>query len=335
MVVRVKLPKRQRRRKNIKLCLRILSLSCVLLGGSLFFWEEGVKRVDYPKPVTTTNIQVYDTERQILMSMDLEEYLIGVVAAEMPASFQLAALQAQAVAARTFAMSRIANPSAKVQAFHPEAQITTSPEICQAWISEEEQKRRWGNNYAMYRQKITEAVQSTCGQVLTWQGELAEPLYHASCGGGNTEAAVNVWGNHVPYLVSVACNHPQDKHSQAETVFTLQEFSQKLQLEDEAMVGNFGDFIAVLSRTAAERVEKIRVGSRIMTGGQLRSLLGLKSSQFTYQIEGNSIIFHTNGYGHGVGMCQHGADYYAEQGYAYQQILAYYYPGTAILSLPI
>ena len=195
---------------------------------------------------------------------------------------------------------------------------------------EEEQQRRWGKGYETYHQKVVEAVQTTRGQVLTWQGELAEPLYHASCGGGSTETAVNVWGNHVPYLVSVACNHPQDKHSQEETVFTLQEFSQKVQLENEAAVGSFGEFIAVLSRTAAERVEKIRIGSKIMTGGQLRSLLGLKSSKFTYQIEDDVIIFKTDGYGHGVGMCQHGADYYAEQGYDYQQILAYYYPGTTV-----
>ncbi|MBR6756559.1 MAG: stage II sporulation protein D [Peptococcaceae bacterium] len=330
MVARVKLPKKQRRRKTIKLYLRVLMFSFVFLGSGIWLYEESGKLLEYTKPVNTTTIQVYDMERNILMSMDLEEYLVGVLAAEMPASFHLSALQAQAVAARTFAMSRIKNPSMKVQTFHPEAQITTSPEICQAWISEEEQRRRWGNSYEIYRQKVAEAVQTTCGQVLTWQGELAEALYHASCGGGNTEAAANVWGNHVPYLVSVACNHPQDKHSQEETVFTWQEFGQKLQLENEVSVGNFGDFISVLSRTAAKHVEKIRVGNRIMTGGQLRSLLGLKSSQFTYQIKEDSIIFKTEGYGHGVGMCQHGADHYAKQGYDYQQILAYYYPGTVV-----
>jgi len=113
MVARVKLPKKQRRRKTIKLYLRVLMFSFVFLGSGVWLYEESGKLLEYTKPVNTTTIQVYDMERNILMSMDLEEYLVGVLAAEMPASFHLSALQAQAVAARTFAMSRIKNPSMK------------------------------------------------------------------------------------------------------------------------------------------------------------------------------------------------------------------------------
>lgn len=277
------------------------------------------------------NIRVYDVEQQKLIEMDLEQYLIGVVAAEMPASFGETALEAQAVAARTFAANRIAHPNAKVQELDPQAQITTSPNICQAWISQQEQENRWGQNYATYHNKIVQAVDATRGQVLTWQGQLAEPLYHASCGGGSTEAAVNVWGNEVPYLTSVTCNHPADKHSGEETVFTLADFSARVGADTSAVpAGAFQDYITVLARTAAQRVQEIRIGDTVLTGGQLRTALGLKSSQFTYRIDDGKITFTTEGYGHGVGMCQYGADYYAKQGYSCQEILQHYYPGTEL-----
>ncbi len=277
-------------------------------------------------------IRVFNTETEELMTIGLEEYIVGVVAAEMPASFELDALKAQAVAARTYALNRIQNPSSKVTALHPDAQITTSPEICQAWISEDTQRNRWGSNYDKWHSKIQQAVTETAGEVLQYDGALIEPVYHASCGGGYTEDVVNVWGTAKPYLISVPCNHPADKHSNTTLTLTLKEFSDKLNLQGAVAAGAMGaqNYIRVTQKTDADRVVELRIGDQIIRGGTLRSALGLKSTLVSWSVDGRNIIFTTNGYGHGAGMCQHGADYYAKQGYDYWQILAHYYPGTEL-----
>ena len=277
-----------------------------------------------------SRLTVYNVETSQLMALDLEQYLVGVVAAEMPASFEIEALKAQAVAARTFTVSRMENPNPNVTALDAQAQLSTSPETCQAWISEEEQQARWGKQYKTYHRKIVQAVAETTGEVLRYDGALIEPLYHASCGGGRTENAEDVWGNAKPYLVSVSCNHPADPHTQQQTTMTLQEMEQKLGVSDAAAAGAFGDFIQLVSSTASNRVKSLRVGDKIFSGSQLRSALGLKSALISWTIDGDQITFTTNGYGHGVGLCQYGANYYAEQGDSYQKILARYYPGTQL-----
>ena len=274
-------------------------------------------------------VRVYNTETQELMTMDLEEYLVGVVSAEMPASFHMEALKAQAIAARTFAISRMQHPSPKVTALHKDAQLSTSPETCQAWIGEETQRNRWGDQYTKYHKKIVRAVAETAGEVLCYEGTLIEPLYHASCGGGLTEAAVDVWGNEKPYLVSVACNHPDDPHTQQTVTMSLQEMRQRLGIGTTAG----STTIQLLSSTASNRVKTVRIGEKQFTGIQVRNLLGLKSTLFRWDIHGTQVTFTTNGYGHGVGMCQYGADYYGAQGQSYRQILQRYYPGTEITKI--
>lgn len=280
-----------------------------------------------------TTICVYDTEKDKLMQLDLEEYLVGVVAAEMPAAFEPEALKAQAVAARTFAVNRMLHPHANVTALHPDAHITTSPETCQAWIDEATQKERWGSSYVQWHNKIEQAVSETAGEVLYYNGALIEPVYHASCGGGYTEDAEAVWGSARPYLVSVACNHPADSHSNEVTTIGLQEFSDKLHLPDAVaagtMIGN-GSYMEVVHRTASGRIKEVRIGGTVYRGSALRSALGLKSLLLDWTIQGDTIVFTTNGYGHGVGMCQHGANYYAEQGNDYRRILGHYYSDAEV-----
>lgn len=339
VVVRIQPPQQRRLRHKLRRRMQTLLLCFLVCAGGLYWVSlppAEREQADRPHPVPVEIqsgklIRVYHVETATLQEMDLEQYLIGVVAAEMPAGFDEEALKAQAVAARTFAVSRMEHPNTKVTALHPDAQITTSPEICQAWISDEEQKNRWGNHYDTYHNKIAEVVQATAGQVLTYEDQLIEPLYHASCGGQSTEDVKNVWGNAVPYLVSVPCQHGMDKHTQEESVFTLAEFSQKVGLDaDSIPAGSFQDYIQILSSTAANRVREIRIGDTVLTGAKLRNALGLKSTLFTYDISDGKISFRTNGYGHGVGMCQYGADYYAQQGYDYQEILSHYYPGTKL-----
>lgn len=335
MVTQIRSPHRERLRRRRKRRSRLTWLAIILCGFALYCAAGLLDGLPVPESALHSGkmVRVYNMETAQLMKLDLEQYLVGVVAAEMPASFDVEALKAQAVAARTFAVSRMERPNPNVTALHPQAQLSTSPETCQAWISEEEQRARWGRQYRAYHRKVVQAVAATAGEVLRYDGALIEPLYHASCGGGRTENAEEVWGNAKPYLVSVSCNHPADPHTQQQTTMTLQEMERRLGVSNAAAAGAFGDFIQLISSTASDRVQSLRVGDKIFTGSQLRSALGLRSALISWKIQGDEITFTTNGYGHGVGMCQYGANYYAEQGDGYQKILARYYPGTQLGSI--
>ena len=332
MVTRIRSPRTERLRRNKKRRSRLTWLTVALCCIVLYCVAGKIDSLPEPEPELNSGrtVQVYNMETHKLMALDLEQYLVGVVAAEMPASFDLEALKAQTVAARTFTVSRMSNPNPKVTALDAKAQLSTSPETCQAWISETEQKKRWGKHYKDYHHKIVQAVATTAGEVLRYDGDLIEPLYHASCGGGKTEDAEAVWGNAKPYLVSVACNHPADPHTEQKTTMSLQEMEQKLGVNETAAAGSFGEFMQLLSSTASDRVKQLRVGDKTFSGGQLRSALNLKSALISWTIDGDQITFTTNGYGHGVGLCQYGANYYAQQGDKYQKILTRYYPGTQL-----
>jgi stage II sporulation protein D len=269
-------------------------------------------------------INVYNTETEKLMQLEMETYIAGVVAAEMPASFELDALKAQAVAARTFALKRMNTPNSNVTALYPKAQITTSPATCQAWISDDEQRERWGKDYIKWHQKIIQAVTETAGEVLCYDGVLIDPVYHASCGGSATESAEYVWGNAKPYLVSVPCNHPADQHSGVTMAISQAELMEKLDLQSNAVN------VIAEERTPSNRLKTMLVGDNTIRGSELRNALGLKSTLIDWRIVDSQMIVTTNGYGHGVGMCQNGADYYAQLGYNYQQILQHYYRGAVV-----
>ena len=269
-------------------------------------------------------INVYNTETEKLMQLEMETYIAGVVAAEMPASFELDALKAQAVAARTFALKRMNVPNSNVKALHSDAQISTSPTTCQAWISDDEQRERWRKDYTKWHQKIIQAVTETAGEVLCYDGVLIDPVYHASCGGGATESAEYVWGNAKPYLVSVPCNHPADQHSGVTMAISQAELMEKLDLQSNAVN------VIAEERTPSNRLKTMLVGDNAIQGSELRNALGLKSTLIDWRIVGNQMIVTTNGYGHGAGMCQNGANYYAQLGYNYQQILQHYYRGAVV-----
>jgi stage II sporulation protein D len=269
-------------------------------------------------------INVYNTETEKLMQLEMETYIAGVVAAEMPASFELDALKAQAVAARTFALKRMNVPNSNVKVLHSDAQISTSPTTCQAWISDDEQRERWGKDYIKWHQKIIQAVTETAGEVLCYDGVLIDPVYHASCGGGATESAEYVWGNAKPYLVSVPCNHPADQHSGVTMAISQAELMEKLDLQSNAVN------VIAEERTPSNRLKTMLVGDNAIQGSELRNALGLKSTLIDWRIVGNQMIVTTNGYGHGAGMCQNGANYYAQLGYNYQQILQHYYRGAVV-----
>jgi len=285
-----------------------------------------------------TAINVFNHKTGKLMRMDLEEYVQGVVAAEMPASFELEALKAQALAARTYAYKRMIKPDERVKKLHPEADVVTDHTICQAWVSNDELKERWGFwDYRKYKSKIVKAVQATKGKILVYDQQIIDPVYHASCGGGRTENSGEVWNHNFPYLTSVACISHEDKHYRDTKTIPMRNIDVALgtnlaAIPASKLMGS-SSYIKVLEATGAGRVKSINIGGKIYSGVEIRTKLGLKSTWFNWQINENSITFITRGYGHAVGMCQYGANQFAKSGKTYEQIVKHYYQGIEIIQL--
>lgn len=250
------------------------------------------------------------------LTIELEEYIIGVVGAEMPASFNKEALKAQAVLARTYALKSIKNNT----------RLTDSSST-QNYKSVDELKNMWNTSFNTYYQKIVSAVNETKGIVLTYKGDLIEAVYH-STSNGKTEDAVNVWGNSFPYLVSVESNYDNTNPSFLKDQFiSYAEISNKL-----SMNINIDTNFEILSKTIGDRVDVIKINDVSYSGVEVRSLLGLRSADFSIIKNENGVVFQTKGYGHGVGMSQYGANGMAKNGYNYSQILSHYYPKTTLKS---
>lgn len=267
--------------------------------------------------------------------MPLEEYLVGVVAAEMPAEFHPEALKAQAVAARTYVLRRLKSYGGSGCPKHPEADICTDPTCCQGWLGRADLQRLWGLfSYPSYREKIADAVAATTGLVIMYDHELIDPVYHASCGGLGTEDAEAVWGNAVPYLKHVACRFDENPpHAGEEKAFSLAELGQRLGLE-VSVPASQGLDLAVISRTTTGRVKELRAGRTTLAGTEVRKRLGLNSTSFTWRLENGKVVFTTYGNGHAVGLCQYGANGLAKQGKDFRAILEYYYTGVEIAPPP-
>jgi stage II sporulation protein D len=220
----------------------------------------------------------------------------------------------------------------------PDADVSTDPENSQAWISVSQMRQRWGVLYfGYYYGKVTAAVRDTAGEVITYRGQLIDPVYCASCGGLGTEDAVDVWGHDVPYLRGVACNwDPPSQQQPVATVFTCASLFRRLDIRQKAVPTGAGlrGLVRILDRTARGRVKDLKVAAETFKATDLRKLLGLRSTDFTVKEEGGKVIFKTRGYGHAVGMCQWGAQGMALQGEGYQEILTYYYQGAQVVRWP-
>lgn len=262
-----------------------------------------------------------------IVTMDMQEYLVGVVAAEMPASFDSEALKAQAVAARTYAMYCAAG------AKHGEAQVCTDYACCQAWHSDEALRQNWGGEYDAYIQKIRQAVEATAGQYLTYEGQPVFAAFHSSSAGA-TEDCGQVW-NPSPYLVSVSS--PETAEDVPNYVSLVEctplDFRDTLlYAHPEAdFTGDESTWIGEISLDQSGRVASAVLGGVSMEGTELRRLFSLRSTAFSLVYTDGVFRFTVTGYGHGVGMSQYGANVMARQGETYTGILAHYYPGTVLV----
>lgn len=255
----------------------------------------------------------------VMQTMNLEEYLVGVVLAEMPAEFEMEALKAQAVVARTFAQKAL-HTGGK----HGDGSICTTPSCCQGYLSEEEYLA--GKESQEGLDKIRAAVVSTTGMVLTYQGELIEATYFSSSG-GYTEDAAAVWGSSYPYLVAKMSPEELGENSEDTKAFSQAYLEDLLHIEmGEDPQAWFTDW----KRTSGGGVESVVIGDRKFTGTELRKKLELRSTLFYVTQEHGVIFFHTKGFGHRVGMSQFGADTLAVAGKTCEEILTYYYTGTKL-----
>lgn len=304
-----------------------------------------------PEPV----IAVWHGAVDEVSHMQLEEYVRGVVAAEMPTHFHPEALKAQAVAARTYALRRIEGDLRLSE--RPEAHVSSDYRVHQAWISRDDFLTQWGPQEGVARWcRVAAAVDATRGVVLTSGGQLVEALYH-STSGGHTEDAARYFQTSLPYLVGVP--DPYGDHSPMhETTATIPVATifEKLGLSDVVLTDGSTSAargaerasssfnanaptaqtvsnpapVRVLTRTESGRAAEVLVGEHIVTGRRLREALGLRSSWFDVTMDGDVVVFHVRGSGHGVGMSQYGADGMGRAGFEYDQILAHYYRGATL-----
>lgn len=265
----------------------------------------------------------FRTDGETVESMDMDEYLVGVLLAEMPASFEDEAKCAQAVAARTFAQKAVVTGGK-----HGDGSVCGDSACCQAYMDPEDYIARGGSRAAV--DSARQAVEATSGYVLTYEGTLIEATYF-SCSGGSTEDAVAVWGTDFPYLRATDSPGEENATHYTDTVcFTVSEFQNKL---GRTLTGKPESWLGTVTYTAGGGVASMDIGGENYTGTRLRTLLGLRSTAFTMTAEGDTITVTTKGFGHRVGMSQYGADAMAVQGSSFQEILAYYYRGTELTYL--
>lgn len=262
-----------------------------------------------------------------VLEMDLEDYLTGVVAAEMPADFEAEALKAQAVAARTYALYCAETGR------HKEADVCTDYACCQAWRSEEALRRDWGAEYEARHEKIAGAVRATGGEILCYAGQAIFTAFHSSSA-GYTESCGAVWSE-LPYLVSVWSPESADTvpgYVSTRALTPLDFRDTLLSLHPEADFSTPPEsWLGETRLDDSGRVASMQLGGAVFTGTELRQLFSLRSTAFTLSYDG-AFRFTVTGFGHGVGMSQYGANVLAANGSDYREILAHYYPGTELIS---
>ena len=280
---------------------------------------------------------VYDSARTLRVligdtveEMDMETYLRGVVRAEMPASFELEALKAQAVAARTYLLYKMEQGGS---ANHPDADICDDINCCNAYKSEAEAAANWGMSTAVYEEKIRRAVAETDGEVILYENAPVLAVFHSSSAGA-TQNVEDVWQKSLPYLRSVDTPENADAvpNYNSTATFSLTEFKELVisQYPTANLSGSPSNWFTNIRQTETGAVLTLQVGGVELTGVALRTLLGLRSTTFTIDFTDDAVVFSVTGYGHGVGMSQYGANVMAGEGKTYREILTHYYTGATV-----
>ena len=262
-----------------------------------------------------TMVTVFRVEKNEYHDLPLEEYLVGVVSGEMPASYEIEALKAQAVAARTYTLNIMETESAIYDTVQH-----------QVYMDQTQLKERWGNDFDQYYNKVKQAVDETKSKTIEYNGERITPLYF-SISNGYTENSEDYWENEIPYLKSVSSEWDKAAPKYEEVVeFDLKTLGTKFNNSKLTKKG-----FTILSRTEGKNVDEVLIGDKVYSGREVRELLGLRSSDFSFEFKDNKMLITTRGYGHGVGMSQYGANQLAKMGKSYKEILQYYYQNINII----
>lgn len=263
-------------------------------------------------------------------NVTMKDYLVGVVAAEMPASFGIEALKAQAVASRSYALYNLREKK------HGDAQLCDNPGCCSACADLNALHEKWGLNFDVYYYKVKSAVEATDGEYLSYEGAPILAVFHSSSY-GSTESSENVWSAPKPYLKAVSTPETAERVTNLFTSVTvsLNDFKETiLKKHPDAVFGeDASNWISSVLYDESGRVSYLFVGGVKITGPELRQLFNLRSAAFSYRFENGSIVFSVSGYGHGVGMSQYGANILAASGNKYGDILKTYYTGAQISRL--
>lgn len=300
---------------------------------------EGAPEKTYPDDTYGEEFSVLDCSTGQIMAMTMDEYIKGAVLGEMPASYGIEALKAQAVAVHTYAVRRMEQQREDPDPELMGAYISNDSSKYQAYFSPEQAKAFYGDDYEEYDRKAAEAVSAVRDEILVYNGEPIVAAFH-SISGGRTESAENIWGVALDYLVPV--DSEADEGSplfESEAVFTSDELYARLTQSDFGITipdgADKAKWIEITETTDSGTVLKAKTGDKELTGMELRALLGLRSPVFTVSCseKEDCFTFSVKGSGHGVGMSQYGAEQMAESGANYREILSYYYTGAEVVSL--
>ena len=263
-----------------------------------------------------------------VQTMDMADYLTGVLRAEMPASFELEALKAQAVAARSYTLYRLRQ--GKIEA-HPDADACDDITCCKAYMAKETAAENWGAAAAEYEEKLARAVEETEGEVVTYGGEVVLAVFFSSAP-GRTQGAEEVWLSALPYLKSVPSRETEAlvPNYYSTAVFTKEAYCDAVRAAYPDAKATDGKCITRIERNDAGFVSCVDTLGLTLRGNELRTALSLRSPYFEVDESDDTLTFHVTGYGHGVGMSQYGANAMAKEGAGYREILEHYYTGAQV-----
>ena len=299
--------------KNKILLLIVVVLSVIAISGSKkeTTYFNNAKKEEVKEEI---KLALKDTSTGEIKNIELEDYIVGVVAGEMPASFNEEALKAQAIAARTYAMYKMKNSNGTYD--------LVTDKTNQVYITEDKMKSLWQENFDYYFEKIKKAVYDTKDLIMTYNGDIILSLYFARSN-GKTEDAIAVFGSNEEYLKSV---ESPEENLTSEVTISKDKFCNKLNISCDAIN------ISNVLKSSSGRINSLNINGKTFKGTEIRTLFDLKSTDFDISI-GSEIKFVTKGYGHGVGMSQTGADSMAKQGSNYEEIIKHYYTGVEITNL--
>ena len=301
--------------KNKILLLIVVVLSVIAISGSKkeTTYFNNAKKEEVKEEI---KLALKDTLTGEIKNIELEDYIVGVVAGEMPASFNEEALKAQAIASRTYAMYKMKNSNGTYD--------LVTDKTNQVYITEDKMKKLWQENFDYYFEKIKKAVYDTKDLIMTYNGDIILSMYFARSN-GKTEDAISVFGSNEKYLKSV--ESPEESLI-SEVTISKDEFCNKLNISCDAIN------ISNVLKSSSGRINSLNINGKTFKGTEIRTLFDLKSTDFDISI-GSEIKFVTKGYGHGVGMSQYGANKLAQNGKNYEEILKHYYQNINIEKISV